>query len=66
MADEARVRAMVPARVARLTDEVMNTYGAFVGHAVKCGECRETGGRCEAAEVLWGHYREARKEAREQ
>ena len=56
------MRARVPARVARLTDKVMNAYGAFVDHAVQCGECRETGGRCGEAEVLWGHYREARKE----
>lgn len=58
------MRPMVPARVPRLTDKVMNTYGAFVDHAVKCEECRETGGRCEQAERLWGHYRNARKEAR--
>lgn len=62
MADEtdARVRARVPARVARLTDEVQNTYGAFVGHAVKCESCKEVGGRCKAAEVLWRDYKEAR------
>ena len=57
------VRARVPARVARLTDKIQNTYAAYVDHAVQCGPCRETGGRCDEAEVLWDHYREARREA---
>ena len=65
MADEARVRARVPARVAWLTDKIQSTYAAYVDHAVKCEPCRESGGRCEEAEVLWGHYREAKKEARD-
>lgn len=66
MTDETQTRAsaLVPAKVPRLTPELQNTYGAFIGHAVKCGECRETGGRCDRAEELWLKYKEAREAAR--
>lgn len=63
MTDEARVRARVPARVARITDEIQNTYGAFVGHSVKCEHCKEAGWRCEVAEGLWQEYKAAQRDA---
>lgn len=56
---------MVPARVARLTDKVMNTYGAFVTHSVGCADCKEVGWRCKKAEELWQEYKAAQKEAKD-
>lgn len=58
----ARIRARVPSRVARMTDKVHNTYGAFVDHALGCGECKALGSRCERAEELWREYKTARSE----
>lgn len=56
---------MVPARVARITDKVQNTYGAFVSHSVKCEDCKEVGWRCDTAEELWQEYKAAQREAME-
>lgn len=53
---------LIPVGVDRSVSAVQRTYGAFIGHAVECQGCRETGARCDTAERLWRKYKEARSQ----